>query len=155
MPDSRRGPLIAALLRVPYQAVSARVIRRLQLEYPGLRPAHLIVFQTLDHPPAGTRLTILAERAQITAQSMSELVDALERGGYVERLPDPSDRRAKLIRYTERGWAAHERGGAIVEAVQAEWVGRLGSDKFEQLLTLLRALHDSLQTHPNPADAED
>jgi DNA-binding MarR family transcriptional regulator len=154
MPDARGGPLIAALLRVPYQAVIARVTRRLRDEYPGLRSAHLIVFQTLDHPPGGTRLTELAERAQITAQSMGELVDALEQGGYVHRIPDPSDRRAKLICYTERGWAAHERGGAIVATLQAEWAGRLGREKFEQLLALLQELHDSLQTHPDRADAD-
>jgi DNA-binding MarR family transcriptional regulator len=155
MPDDRGGPLMAALLRVPYQAVIARVTSGLQAAYPDLRSAHLIVLQTLDHPLAGTRLTTLAQRAQITAQSMSELVDALERGGYVQRLPDPSDRRAKLICYTDRGWAAHERGGEIVETIQVEWADRLGSDKFEQLLTLLRELHDSLQTHPDRVDAKD
>ena len=155
MPDDGGGPLIAVLLRVPYQAVIARVTRRLRDEYPGLRPAHLIVFQTLDHPPAGTRLTELAERAQMTVQSMGELVDALERGGYVERIPDPTDRRAKLIRYTDRGWAVHERGGAIMSALQAEWAGRLGSEKLAQLLALLRELHGSLQTRPDRADAED
>jgi DNA-binding MarR family transcriptional regulator len=155
MIDARDGPLIATLLRIPYQAVIARVKRRMRAEYPDLHAAHLVVLQTLDHPPAGTRLTELAQRAQITAQSMSELVDALERGSYVERLPDPSDRRAKLICYTERGWAAHERGSAIVEAVQAEWADRLGRDRFEQLLTLLRELHGSLLAHPDRADAED
>src|SRR5918998_5561561 len=143
MPDDGGGPLIAVLLRVPYQAVIDRVTRRLQDEYPGLRPAHLIVFQTLDHPPAGTRLTELAERAQMTVQSMGELVDALERGGYVERIPDPSDRRAKLIRYTDRGWAAHERGGQVVEELQREWGERLGDAKLDRLLELLRELHDS------------
>jgi DNA-binding MarR family transcriptional regulator len=155
MPREVRGPLIAALLRVPYQAVIARVTRRLRAQYPDLRPAHLIVFQTLDHPPDGTRLTVMAERAQMTPQSMGELVDSLERGGYVERVPDPADRRAKLIRYTERGWAAHEQGGRIVAEVQQEWAERLGSVKLDHLLSLLRELHDSLQTQPERSDEGD
>jgi DNA-binding MarR family transcriptional regulator len=144
MPDDRGGPLMAALLRVPYQAVIARVTSGLQAAYPDLRSAHLIVLQTLDHPLAGTRLTTLAQRAQITAQSMSELVDALERGGYVQRLPDPSDRRAKLICYTDSGWAAHERGGEIVLDVQAEWAGLIGPARFEELVALLRELNRAL-----------
>jgi DNA-binding MarR family transcriptional regulator len=152
MSHEARGPLIAALLRVPYQAVIDRVTRRLRAEYPDLRPAHLIVFQTLDHPPDGTRLTAIAERAQVTPQSMGELVDALERGGYVERIPDPADRRAKLIRYTERGWAAHNRGGEIVLDIQHEWAERLGGEKLDHLLALLRELHDSLQSHPDRSD---
>lgn len=152
MAETAGGPLIAALLRVPYHAVIARVSRRLGEEFPGLRPAHLLVFQTLDHPPAGTRLTELAERAQMTAQSMGELIDTLERGGYVQRIPDPADRRAKLICYTDRGWAAHERGGEIVLDIQREWAERLGGAKLEHLLVLLRELYDSLQSHPDRPD---
>ena len=152
MPENHGGPLIAALLRIPYQAVIARVTRRLGEEFPGLRPAHLIVFQTLDHPPAGTRLTELAERAQMTPQSMGELVDALERRGYVRRVPDPADRRAKLICYTDRGWAVHERGGEIVMDLQAEWAKRLGGEKLDHLLSLLRELHDSLQSQADRSD---
>lgn len=155
MAETAGGPLIAALLRVPYHAVIARVSRRLGEEFPGLRPAHLMVLQTLDHPPAGTRLTELAERAQMTAQSMGELIDGLERHGYVERIPDPVDRRAKLIRYTDLGWAAHERGGEIVRDVQAEWAARLGNDKLSHLLALLRELYDSLQSHPDRSDGGD
>jgi DNA-binding MarR family transcriptional regulator len=151
-PEFHGGPLIAALLRVPYHAVIARVTRRLAEEFPGLRPAHLIVLQTLDHPPAGTRLTELAERAQMTAQSMGELIDTLERRGYVQRIPDPADRRAKLICYTDRGWAAHERGGEIVLDVQREWAQRLGDAKLDQLLALLRELYDSLQANPDRPD---
>jgi len=144
MPEYPGGPLIAALLRVPYQAVVARVTRRLAEEFPGLRPAQLIVLQTLDHPPEGTRLTELAERAQITVQSMGELVDALERHGYVRRVPDPADRRAKLICYTDRGWAAHERGGEIVLDVQAEWAQLIGAERFQELVALLRELNRAL-----------
>jgi DNA-binding MarR family transcriptional regulator len=146
MADAVQEPLIAALLRVPYQTVMTHVVQQLRPEFPDLRPAHLIVFQMLDYPPAGTRLTELAERAQMTPQSMGELIDGLETGGYVVRLPDPADRRAKLIQYTERGWTAHERGAESVTAIQFLWAQHLGADKFDQLIELLRELYDHLQS---------
>ena len=136
-------PMIVALLRFPYQAALDSVYARLRAEYPDLHAAHLIIFQVIDHPPAGSRLTELAERAQTTKQAMGQLVDALERGGYVERVPDPADRRAKQIRLTERGWAVHERGGEIVAELQTAWADILGAGKLAQLLVLL----DELRTH--------
>ena len=138
--------MIAALLRVPYQVVMSHVAQELRAEFPDLRPAHLIVFQMIDYPPGGTRLTELAERAQMTPQSMGELIDTLEARGYVERIPDPADRRAKLICYTPRGWDAHERGAESVAAIQASWAEQLGADKFDQLIELLRELYDRLQS---------
>jgi DNA-binding MarR family transcriptional regulator len=146
MPDAVRKPMIAALLRVPYQTVMSHVAQQFRKEFPDLRPAHLIVFQMLDHPPGGTRLTELAERAQMTPQSMGELIDTLELRGYVERIPDPADRRAKVIRYTKRGWDAHEHGAESVAAIQSSWAERLGPDKFNQLIELLRELYDRLQS---------
>ncbi|MGD9892158.1 MAG: MarR family winged helix-turn-helix transcriptional regulator [Dehalococcoidia bacterium] len=146
MPDTVREPLIAALLRVPYQIVISHVVQELRPEFPDLRPAHLIVFQLLDHPPGGTRLTDLAERAQMTPQSMGELIDSLESRGYVARLPDPADRRAKLIQYTDRGWTLHERGAESVAAIQTLWAQYLGADRFDQLIELLRELYDRLQS---------
>ena len=136
-------PMIVALLRVPYQAALDRVFEGLRAEFPDLRAAHLIIFQVIDHPPAGSRLTELAERAQTTKQAMGQLVDALEWGGYVERIPDPLDRRAKQIRLTPRGWDVHERGAEIVAALQTAWANALGPGKLAQLLVLL----DELRTH--------
>jgi len=66
-------------------------------------PAHTAVFQHIEAD--GSRLTDLAERAQITKQSMGYLVDYLEERDYLERHADPSDRRATIICLTDRGWA--------------------------------------------------
>ena len=54
----------------------------------GLRSAHTQVFESLD--PGGSRLTALAERAQMSHQAMGELVDELLRHGYLQRIPDPA-----------------------------------------------------------------
>jgi DNA-binding MarR family transcriptional regulator len=68
---------------------------------PEVRAPHGNVFRFLDDD--GNQVSELARRAQITKQSMAELVAHLERHGYVERVPDPQDRRAKLVRPTDRG----------------------------------------------------
>ncbi|MGH2586521.1 MAG: MarR family winged helix-turn-helix transcriptional regulator [Dehalococcoidia bacterium] len=103
-----------------------------------------LVFQLINHPPAGNRLTELAERAQMTKPSMLELVDALERQGYVGRIPDLTDRRAKLIRLTDKGWAAYRSGFHAIVDLQAAWAAALGGDKFTRLLSRLRELNDVL-----------
>ena len=103
-------------------------------------------FRASFHPvfqwcgPQGSRLTELAEWAGVTKPSMSEIVDILVRLGYVERTPDPSDRRAMLIRRTERGWEVNRIARQVVEAVQADWSQVIGAEAFSQLLDGLRRL---------------
>ena len=79
-----------------------------------VRLPHGNVFQYLDDE--GTRVGVLAERAHMTKQAMAQLVAHLEEHGYVERIPDPADRRAKLVRTTARGRDVF----AIVRAFVAE-----------------------------------
>lgn len=97
-----------------------------------VRPAHYAVFRYLG--AEGSRVTELAEDARMTKQSMGELVVYLERRGYVERLPDPRDGRAKIVVFTEAGlrWtdAAVERVGEIEDAL-AERLG--GQERLEKL----------------------
>ena len=150
MGHDHEGPMIVALLRIPYQAALDSLYARLRAEFPDLHAAHLIVFQVIEHPPAGSRLTELAERAQTTKQAIGQLVDVLEQCRYVERIPDPLDRRAKQIRLTDRGWAVHERGGEVVAELQATWADALGPAKLAQLLQLLDELRTHLATHPTP-----
>src|SRR5215211_6405715 len=123
--NQQDGRRIGELLRVPGQAVMRHIAGALeQAGYADLRPAHMPIFIHLDHPdtpPGGTRVTDLAERAQVTKQSMGELVAYLEERGCVQRVPDPSDRRAKLVRFTERGWAVHETAPAIALELEADW----------------------------------
>jgi hypothetical protein len=62
------------------------------------------VFAQID--PAGSRLSELARRANMSPQAMGELVDELESLCYLIRRPDPRDRRAKLIVLTRKGQAS-------------------------------------------------
>ncbi len=135
------GRLIGELLRVPAQAVVRHCHRAFtEAGYTGLRPAHMSILQHVDHPPGGTRIGELADRAQMTKQSMGQLVADMERGGLVERVTDPTDGRAKIVRLTERGWTMHETASEIVRGLEADWAARIGGQKLNQLRRLLKEL---------------
>ncbi len=104
MPDSSSRLPTNALLRTAYNAVSARIFAAVKTgnAFDDLRPAHGNAMEQLELED-GLRLTEMAARAGITVQSMGELVDDLEAKGYLERHPDPHDRRAKRIHLTKRG----------------------------------------------------
>ena len=93
----RRAPVrapenLAVLLREPFRAIRGADRAARRRGHPADPRAHGMVFQYLDD--AGTRVGVLAERAQMTKQSMAELVAHLERHGYVERVSRPGDGRA-------------------------------------------------------------
>lgn len=139
----RRAENLAVLLREPFLAASQQLHERfVEQGHPDVRPPHGNVFQFLDDD--GTRVSVLAERAQITKQSMAELVAHLERHGYVERTPDPADRRAKLVRATPRGEELYALAREFVAATEADWERRLGKPKFRQLRSLLEELNAAL-----------
>jgi DNA-binding MarR family transcriptional regulator len=129
-------PMLGALLRRPLQALTIRVATDLGAAgFADVRPAHLVVFQQLES--GGSRLTDLAARAHMTKQSMWALVDDLERLGYVQRVPDPADKRARLVRRTERGWAVERAARASVRAFEEEWTQRVGEDRMQQFRAVL------------------
>jgi DNA-binding MarR family transcriptional regulator len=116
-------------LREPFRALTDHIHERLaQNDHPEVRPAHGAVLQYLDDDC--TRVSVLAERAQMSKQSMAELVLHLEAHGYVERVSDPTDRRAKLVRLTRRGRAAIPVARAAI--AEHEWTRRLGREEDER-----------------------
>jgi DNA-binding MarR family transcriptional regulator len=142
--DARRRPEnLAILLREPFLAMNEELIDRLaERGHPQVRYAHGNVFQFLDD--AGTRVSVLAERAHITKQAMAQLVAHLESHGYVERVADPRDRRAKLVQTTSRGRAVFAVVREFVAEVDARLADRLGDAKVQQLRALLQELSDAL-----------
>ncbi len=140
--------MLGAQLRIPFQAINARIAEDLAAAgFPDLRPAHFSVFQHLD--PDGSRASDLADRAQMTKQSMGELVAYLEQQGYLERLPDPNDRRARIVRRTERGLAVERTARASIQRLDEEWTRRLGPERmglFRELLTDLVAVVEAPAT---------
>ena len=139
---------LAILLREPFRAMSEQLFARLaQRGHTEVRYAHGNVFQYLDD--TGTTVSRLAERAQMTKQSMAQLVQHLERCGYVERVPDPADRRAKLVRTTERGREVFAIVREFVAETDAAVTEHLGAAKLTQLRALLTELGAALADRPS------
>lgn len=127
---------LGALLRKPYQILVARVYRGLaERGFADVRPAHSAVFRHVT--PDGLRITELAERAQMTKQSMGYLVDYLHRHGYVLMRLDPSDGRAKLVCLTDRGLAVQQAALEMSRQLERELAGALGEAEFRHLRTLM------------------
>jgi DNA-binding MarR family transcriptional regulator len=146
LPDTsaRHAPEnLAILLREPFRSMTDALIRRLAAEgHPEVRFAHGAVFEFLDD--AGTRVSVLADRARMTKQSMTELVTHLERYGYVERVPDPADGRAKLVRATDRGREVYAIARDAMLEVQERLEARLGADRMATLRRLLEEVGEEL-----------
>src|SRR5690349_6517645 len=125
-----RHPLIR-LLDVGLGAFSEELTGRVaETQFSDIRITHGCVFGNID--PEGTRLTDLAERAFMTKQSVGEVVSDLEQRGYVERVPDPSDGRAKIIRLTDRGREAMAIGRELIDEIEQDWAERYGADRSEE-----------------------
>jgi DNA-binding MarR family transcriptional regulator len=92
--------------------------------------------------PGGSRVTRLAEAAQVTKQTAGFLVEQLERAGYVERVPDPTDGRAMLVKLAARGHAAREAVLPALAEVEAQWLAHIGPDRMAQLRETLKLLRD-------------
>jgi DNA-binding MarR family transcriptional regulator len=135
-------PLIGALLRMPWETVSQRMLERLhERGFDDLDTAHLNVFQ---YPgPQGARPSDLASRLRISKQALNYLLGELERLGYLERRPDPDDQRSKRIALTSRGVGAVSVIREAVEETEAAWSERLGPKRFAQLRRLMVDLNQA------------
>jgi DNA-binding MarR family transcriptional regulator len=135
------------LLYIPYRWLENRVISALaEAGYDDITTAQMKLMQRIG--PDGTRLTELAEQAQVTKQTAGFLVDQLEKAGWVERVPDPSDRRARLVCVAARGREAIPVAGAAVAEAEAVWEAHLGARRMAQLrrtLSELREITDPYQ----------
>ena len=137
--ENPRPPLMIRLLSVAFDDFCEGLERRLaDTPYNDIRISHGCVFGNID--PDGSRLTDLAERARMTKQSVGEVTSDLEQRGYVERVPDPSDGRAKIIRLTERGRAAQALGIEVIDELEQEWAERFGADRVAALRDALEVI---------------
>jgi DNA-binding MarR family transcriptional regulator len=143
--DPRREELNLGLLCfIAYRAMETRVVEALAAAgFDDVTVAQGRVFARIG--PKGTRVTDLAEQARITKQTVGFLVEQLERAGYVSRVPDPTDARARLVQIAPRGEAAVAVARVVEAEVEAEWTRHLGKQSASQLrraLTRLREITD-------------
>jgi DNA-binding MarR family transcriptional regulator len=113
--------------------------RRLAEEgYDDVRPGHDCVFRFIT--TEGARLTELAERSGLTKQAVGEVVADLERRGYLERVPDPKDGRAKIIRLTDRGVEGTLTAARIFDEIEERWEERVGAEELARVRDTLERL---------------
>jgi DNA-binding MarR family transcriptional regulator len=143
--DNEQWVDLGVSLFIPYRYTEGRVFRALQdAGFEDWTLAQCRVFQRVA--PDGSRLTDLADQAQITKQSAGVMVDQLERLGYVRRAPDPTDGRARLIVIEQRGRQAVEVAKATLDEILSEWKTYLGTRNF----TLLHQILDQLREITDP-----
>lgn len=131
-----RGENIGRLLLRAGRGFDAELGVRLRGRgYEDVRPGHSAVFAHID--AGGTRSGELALRAGITKQSMGELVADLEEKGYVERVEDPVDRRARVVRLTEKGRRHVRDALEAIEEIEDAYARRLGPERLRALRAAL------------------
>ena len=141
-------PAIGALLRLAWQAVRERIYEGvLEAGYTDLSRAHVFL---LRWPPFdGLRPSEIATRNQLSRQAINDLLSELEKGGYLERIPDPTDGRARIVRFTERGWSLTRVVREMSFATEREWARTLGEERFAEFRDTL----GELVAYASPAGA--
>jgi DNA-binding MarR family transcriptional regulator len=138
-------PLIGLLLRLIYQHYAQDIDAALrEAGFGDIRPGAANVFPFVS--PDGITVSRLAELARVRKQSMAQAIDQLERTGYVERRPNPRDRRSRLVFLTPRGASVPPVTHAAAERVEQRWAQLTSPAELEalraSLLRLLAVLKD-------------
>jgi len=122
------APVIGAAGR---SLIAAMMVRLTARGFDGMTPAFASLIPLLDAD--GARSTVLAQRASVTKQAISQLVRELETRGYVEQVRDPTDTRAKIVRLTKRGVALRDACMQVRGELQALAASTLGKTRLAQL----------------------
>jgi len=134
---------IGRLFLRAHRAYSVRAIAKLRERgYTGLNLEHTSLLANLDLE--GTNISTLATRTGITKQSMGQLVAELEQQGFLERVSDPADKRASLVKFTERGWDFLRDAHELKLELDAEYSNLLGKERLEELYSLLAELVEKI-----------
>jgi DNA-binding MarR family transcriptional regulator len=117
----------------------AELLKRVHaIGYHEFRSQHVAVFGWLE--PQGTRLTVVAARMGIGAPAATELVNDLQDLGYLKRMPDPDDGRAKLIVATRRGAVVKRKIHEENVGLQEELASLIGKRRFNEMVRTLEEL---------------
>ena len=105
--------------------------------HPGFRPLHGVMFKAIGE---GVSTATLGRRLGVSKQAAGKTVEGLEREGYVERVPDPTDARSKIVRLTPRGVEVQQRAFEAMARQRARWVEQLGEEQLAAVEATLRSL---------------
>ena len=138
---------VAVLMFIAYRSAENRIVEALRVA--GVHDLSVAQGRVAARiGPEGTRISDLAEQAQVAKQTATALVDRLEKAGYVERTADPTDGRATLVRLAPRALELLPIARAEEARIEQEWTAHLGERRMRQLreaLTLLREVTDPYQ----------
>jgi DNA-binding MarR family transcriptional regulator len=112
--------------------------------YPEVRIHHLDVFAHVPRDE-GMRMSVLAERLQLTPGAVTQTVAQLERLGLVERVPDPADGRAVVVRPTPAAEGGYEAGRRRLAELEAEWEALVGARRWATFRAVLSEVADHLE----------
>jgi DNA-binding MarR family transcriptional regulator len=130
---------VGRLLLTAAREFSARVCDKLrENSHPDLKSGHALLVANWDS--SGTRISTLAERAEITKQAMGVLVKEMESLGYLERTKDSLDARAVLVVPTEKGQQLLADVSRLMAEIEAEQVEKIGREALEQLQRTLQRM---------------
>src|ERR1700726_627630 len=146
-PDGDPSPYVGAMLGVAWQWVRDQLYAGVVAAgYDDLNSAHVGLWR---YPGVeGLRPSQLADRAGITKQSVNDLLGHLERHGYLGRVPDSADGRARVIRLTSKGRRLERTIYAEAGAAQLRIAEILGPRRFAQLHSSLELLTEQLAGSP-------
>jgi DNA-binding MarR family transcriptional regulator len=139
---------LGRLLLEGHRVLAAEMVQWLdERGYPDFRAGYAAVFLHVDRR-SGTRLTELARRGRITKQGMMLIVDDLESHGYVRRVEDEHDGRAKVVRLTAKGRRVAAEARRAAAAIESRARRQLGSRRYEVLREALEELVDAGEPEP-------
>lgn len=141
---------LGRLLLEGHRLLAAELVETMaERGYPDVRAGHAAVFTNIDRR-SGTRLTELSRRAHMTKQGMMLIVDDLESRGYVRRVPDPDDARAKVVKLTAHGRRCTAEVRRVVAGIEVRVRRALGARRFEAIRDGLEELSGNVGPSPEP-----
>lgn len=147
-----RQPPLGNLMSAAARRLAAELDAGLKAAgFADISAAYAPIFQTIE--PAGSRASDLAERAGMSKQAMGELVRHLTARGYAQVDTDPTDRRAKVVSLTEKGWEAVEVGARIIDEFDARLNEALGAKEVAHLRETLTTIASGAGAHYSHSDA--
>jgi DNA-binding MarR family transcriptional regulator len=132
-------PQVGALLRIAWERLREELHEHLRQQgFDDLRPAHR---QLVRYPPIdGLRPSQLAEALHLSRQTINDLLRDMEAMGYLELHVEPADGRARIIRYTDRGWRLFETGSRISAEVGERWAAKIGRRRYDSMVAALKEI---------------
>jgi DNA-binding MarR family transcriptional regulator len=141
---THRETVLLRLLIRTQQAETKDLVQRLEARgHVGVSQSAIGVLGNLD--TEGTRLVVLAARTGSSRQAVSQLVKEIEARGYVERLADPDDGRAVLVRHSPEGRRLLADALAEMADIEQGYEAVIGPTRMATLKRTLAMLADAVE----------